>query len=313
MLLSLRGAAQMNQQHTQQQEQQQLQGEPSEWDTHIIYDGNKDGRLDECPADSSTWPEGSWLSSPASSDSRTEGLNPVTALAGFMLPHSAEAQELVWQHQHPKDCSTAKFLLYHNPALGEGSHGVGSVLHLETAILGIAMSAGRVLVEVPGTYLTDHPYCGDRNTLDTCYFRPLTHCQVTREQIEGAYRLNGTAGSSDQALFNAQKWDAVDELGQFIVADKMFPQKSRLVHNLPTPFKQMLAESGIPEKNLYYFWRSQAAAYILRPNEQALEEIAVRKRWDGVEVGQGGGQGVVGGLAQSHGHGGSGQDNRAVA
>jgi hypothetical protein len=201
-----------------------------------------------------------------------------------MLPHSTEAQDLVWQHQHPKDCSTAKFLLYHNPALGEGSHGVGSVLHLETAILGIAMSAGRVLVEVPGTYLTDHPYCGDRNTLDSCYFRPLTHCKVTAEQIEGAYKLNGTAGSPDQALFNAQKWDAIDALGQFVIADKMFPQKSRLVHNLPTPFKQMLADSGIPSKNLYYFWRSQAAAYIVRPNEQALQEIAVRKRWAGARL-----------------------------
>lgn len=213
-----------------------------------------------------------------------------------MLPHSTEAQELVWQHQHPKDCSTAKFLLYHNPALGEGSHGVGSVLHLETAILGIAMSAGRVLVEVPGTYLTDHPYCGDRNTLDTCYFRPLTHCKVTAEQIEGAYRLNGTAGSPDQALFNAHKWDAVDALGQFVIADKLFPQKSRLVHNLPAPFQQMLADSGIPANNLYYFWRSQAAAYIVRPNEQALEEIAVRKRWAGWGGGvhQGGRRGFLG-------------------
>jgi hypothetical protein len=74
-----------------------------------------------------------------------------------MLPHSLKAQQAIWEHQNPTDCTTKKFLLYRNPRLGEGSHGVGSILHLQTVMLLLALNTGRILAEVPGTYLTDHP------------------------------------------------------------------------------------------------------------------------------------------------------------
>lgn len=239
---------------------------PSEWDTNVIFNGNRNGRLDPCPADSSNWPATTWVQETGGKYNS----------GGYMLPHSAHVQELIRQHQNPADCSTAKFILYRNPRMGEGSHGVGSLLHLETVMLLLALNSGRVLAEVPGTYLTDHPYCGNRTTVDTCYFEPLTHCKITPEQIASAYMLNGTAKSGDQMLFtNGQ----TDSLPQFISADKLFPQRSTLVHTVPTAFRDLLKDSGIPMKNEYYWWRAQAIAYVVRPNAQALQELAVRKRW----------------------------------
>jgi glycoprotein 6-alpha-L-fucosyltransferase/import inner membrane translocase subunit TIM50 len=142
----------------------------------------------------------------------------------------------------------------------------------------LALNSGRVLAEIPGTYLTDHPYCGNRSTIDTCYFQPLTHCKVSAQQIMSAYKLNGTAGSSDQAAFMQGDPEGIDKLGQYLSADKLFPQKSRVSQTVPKAFQHLLQNSGIPSKNLYYWWRSQAVAYIVRPNAQALNEIAVRKR-----------------------------------
>jgi glycoprotein 6-alpha-L-fucosyltransferase/import inner membrane translocase subunit TIM50 len=142
----------------------------------------------------------------------------------------------------------------------------------------LALNSGRVLAEIPGTYLTDHPYCENRSTVDTCYFHPLTHCKVSAQQITSAYKLNGTAGSSDHAVFMQGGTEGIDKLGQYLSADKLFPQKSRVSQAVPKAFQQLMKDSGIPSKNLYYWWRSQAVAYIVRPNEQALEELAVRKR-----------------------------------
>jgi hypothetical protein len=220
--------------------------------------------------------DGTWLGSSSSS----AGSSGQQQQQGYMLPHSARVQQLIWAHQHPSDCSKAKFLLYRNPRLGEGSHGVGSLLHLQTTMLLLALNSGRVLAEVPGTYLTDHPYCGNRTTVDTCYLRPLTHCQITPQQIASAYKLNGTAGSLDQALFSlANSTAELDRRGRFLSATKLFPQKTRLSQTVPKPFQALLADTGIPAKKQYYWWRAQAIAYIVRPNEQALQEIAVRKRW----------------------------------
>jgi hypothetical protein len=79
-------------------------------------------------------------------------------------------------------------------------------------------------------------------------------------------------------MFNAQNWTAVNALGQFIVADEWFPQNSGLWRHTPLPIQQLVADSGFPQKNLYYYWRAQAAAHMVRPNDQVLQEIAVRKR-----------------------------------
>lgn len=236
-----------------------------EWNAHIIYNGSSKGRLDQCPESSSSWSSGTWTA-------QGEEYGP----GGYMLPHSARVQQMIWEHQNPTDCSTAKFLLYRHPRLGEGSHGVGSLLHLETTALLLALNSGRVLTEIPGTFMTDHPYCGNRSTLDSCYFEPLTHCVITPEQIASARILNGTSRSPDQLTF--QNGKGLEELPQFVLADKLFPQKSPISQTIPKPFQEMLKDAGLPSKNAYYWWRAQAIAYIVRPNKQALQELAVRKR-----------------------------------
>lgn len=247
--------------------QQVQEAQQSEWDNHIIFNGQA-GQLDDCPTDASSWPQHTWV----------VGAGYQYNAAGSMLPHTTAVQQAIWQHQHPLDCTSAKYLLYRNTRLGEGSHGVGSILHLQTVMLLLALNSGRILAEVPGTYLTDHPYCGNRTTIDTCYFQPLTHCSVTPEQIQSARVLNTTKGSADHALFTAPTSEALDSLGQFLLADKMLAQKSRMAQTVPRVFQGLLEGTGIPKRNQYYWWRAQAIAYIVRPNQQAMQELAIRKR-----------------------------------
>jgi hypothetical protein len=115
------------QQQQQQQRQQQRLAAGTEWDNHIIFDGGA-GQLDKCAPDHS-WPQDTWVKSDQSGMYGIQG----------MLPHTARVQQAIWEHQHPSDCSKAKFLLYRHPALGEGSNGIGSVLHLTTTALQLAM------------------------------------------------------------------------------------------------------------------------------------------------------------------------------
>lgn len=195
-----------------------------------------------------------------------------------MLPHSAQVQQAIWEHQNPQDCASARYLLYSNPALGEGSHGVGSLLHLETTALLLALNTGRVLVEVPGTYLTDHPYCSNRSatTLDSCYFVPLSGCTVTPEQVKGATFLDAKQPADVAALLADSASNAT--LPQFVRTNRLLAMKNPLVHSVPAAFKSLVNASGIPAKNAYYWWRAQAVAYIVRPNADALAQIALRKR-----------------------------------
>ncbi|KAL6757151.1 hypothetical protein V8C86DRAFT_2630272 [Haematococcus lacustris] len=188
------------------------------------------------------------------------------------LPEGARAlwgtlytQRRIWELQHPYDCRTTKLAYYSLPADG---HGIGSSLHLLGHALGISMDMGRVFVigqEVSVWMRGKH--CEGSRTLDECYFQPVSSCNyadVLRHGQALPYRrsdhTNLRANVSDAPVIQITEWA---EMGD-----------SHNVSNaLTADIKQMLRQSPIPQEWWFYWWRCQAAGYMVRPNPRTLAAI----------------------------------------
>lgn len=154
------------------------------------------------------------------------------------------AQRVIWAHQHPEDCSQAKFLtMLHWPS------GLGALLHFLGRALGLAMHLGRVLVlsvedynpkpGEPGMPWYDGQLCPERVSWE-CWFQPLSGC------TEGP--------SSDTLVIQPE------HLGRFRAGNF-----SR--HYAPEVFWELLRKcSGLKRELEFHWWHAQSIAYIVRFN-----------------------------------------------
>lgn len=287
---------------------------PVAWRIHHIFNGSSSGKLHACP---SQWPKELQLWGPkapmAGNSHLSTGAHGIgnntteqdtygskaahvsrhltTAGAyndvpGTALPYTVEALQVVWKHQHPVDCSNAKFVTY-----SAAQSGIGSVIHVQTIVLRSALDSGRVMIETPGHFLTATPYCGGNNTLGSCYFLPMTNCTLTSDEIS-------------QALTLSTKGDFV----RLLTRDPQLPKVVRVQHNgdflytfldNPLIFEGFLSTTSIPKgllregpTHMMWWWRAIGAAYIIRPNERTYGELASRK--DTKVVGKQLGDGCIG-------------------
>ena len=99
------------------------------------------------------------------------------------LHGTAFVQHDIWQHQHPPNCSEAKFLVFQTRL------GIGAYIDQIGGALGLALNLDRVLIlDFQETWtkgsLGGTDYCRGLQTLDNCYFEPLSTCTV--EDVYGA-------------------------------------------------------------------------------------------------------------------------------
>lgn len=91
---------------------------------------------------------------------------------------TAYAQQQIWKHQHPADCTKVKgYLMIINQFSGAGSNLMGVAEGL-----GLAMASGFVLVHAPkGTMWTSAKYCNRRDLTNwACWLQPLSNCTVPK-------------------------------------------------------------------------------------------------------------------------------------
>lgn len=71
-----------------------------------------------------------------------------------------KVQQLIWENQHPPDCSTAKYVVFRT-----WWSGIGSTLATYSNALSVAMELGRVLVLDPGagSSYVDSEFCKDKS------------------------------------------------------------------------------------------------------------------------------------------------------
>ncbi|KXZ41599.1 hypothetical protein GPECTOR_373g156 [Gonium pectorale] len=213
---------------------------PEPWGSHHMF--ASPGAYGTCPKE---WIEGSWTS-PRSMGSAT-------------LPLTLEAQREIYEHQHPKDCSKAKYLIYRVVP-----NGIGAVFHVAGVGLHLALDLGRVFIEAPGTFLTNTKECGDRKTLDSCYFMPFAGCQPTAEQLRNAVQLFGHTPLDSHA-------DAAVLIASHDSLLKVRP-------HAPRRFQERLQTTALQPKKHYYWWRAQSVAYMLRLRPEVRADLEARRK-----------------------------------
>jgi len=102
---------------------------------------------------------------------------PINLLYGFQ-----EGIEEIWRNQNPQNCSSASFII--SPA--QHLSGIGSEIHVEGAILGLALQLNRVLLDFPFAihpkmkWRYDNSFCYQQNKKNKeCYFLPWSKCSIT--------------------------------------------------------------------------------------------------------------------------------------
>lgn len=173
------------------------------------------------------------------------------------LPTLSQAQQYIYDSQNPADCSSAKYLLYSGPVSG-----IGSVLHQMGIALGVAVSEGRVLYETEGQHLAIDDFCPPGNKRITqCYFRP-SRCTLT---------FNEEMNSVD---WHSQGHHNATRVVRFGIVDGL--QHRRLF--VPHVFQSWLRGSAIDPSHYFSWWRAQATAYQVQPNERTLAEVEKHRK-----------------------------------
>ncbi|CAE7593019.1 set5, partial [Symbiodinium sp. CCMP2456] len=151
-----------------------------------------------------------------------------------ILYGTALAQQMIWDHQHPRrDCRDVKILIFRT-----GPGGIGSMLHQLGQALALAMELDRVLVvPVKDTLLQyyDKRFCPGAHSWQ-CWLQEIGLC--------------------------------ADVHGDVMKVDNT--QTSRPV---PARFHEMLAQSPIKKDFWVYWWRAQSITYLLRFQERTRHAI----------------------------------------
>jgi len=178
----------------------------------------------------------------------------VEANRGAALFGTGWVQQEIYRHQHVDDCDSARFLVHRmKPA------GIGSIIHQATIALSAAMDLGRVLLFEDQTdivYMADD-HCWGHRALDTCYFLPLSNCQFADLHL-------------DESIPVVNKEDDTQQKLRFL---RELHGRSWSKKTVPQQFYPLLEDSGIPPAKRYYWWRAQAATYILRPNKNTEDSL----------------------------------------
>jgi hypothetical protein len=176
----------------------------------------------------------------------------------YNLNETAALSRLIYNHQHPRDCSTSKFLVIER----EWHSGLGSTIHIKAYSLLVALVSGRVLIESPDIQWT-MTFAASCESQDwACYFAPLTNCTLPEDWKSKAVAFTSVNGqSSDQQyVVNSAEMNLADAPGiGGVKPDKLF------------------GSSKFNEKPASW-WMTQATGYVARPNERTLR--AVCYIWD---------------------------------
>ena len=195
-----------------------------------------------------------------------------TLSSGSQLPLTKKVQSVIWKHQHPGNCHNSSFLIYSAaPHLGIGA----KMDHLAGA-LGRALDLGRVLLLDFHDRWLEGRYCEGFPTLDTCFFEPISSCDLSH--------VYGQNFASDPSLYrNSTALSAMrGVLSSFEVF--LFEQGETFQNKVPTQLSTMAARVGLHDdfiggvKADCYWYRACAVGYILRPNERTLAQLSKLRR-----------------------------------
>jgi len=216
----------------------------------------------------------------------TPGSN-VTNRIGEQLYGSLAAQRAIWRHQHPKNCSDEKFIVYE--ALGP-EHGIGTILHALGVALQAALNLNRILVlnPQPNYEWVNGWFCQNTSTLDECYFEPLSSCTVHDAFGNKTANLDNLWRHAELTMEsyhrNASDLNFSERLLGSSLKEVMvnFDNPANIFHHLrtdtPHMFHSLLRAGKLPENSIHW-WQAQSMAYIVRPKPRLLHELELRRNY----------------------------------
>ena len=187
----------------------------------------------------------------------------------------------MWDNQHPNNCSKAKFLISSG-----WFGGFGSVIHVESVVLAIAIELNRVLLPHPDGVVRGWPrdfgynidqgwqvdthFCRDQNTnsLD-CYYEPWSSCT-----LEDALRGKNIKSVPD-LWFRSYEYDQLYRNGNRTLPTSFQKRNARhrtiqfintatQIRFFPSKFRDLVACSPMRPDFDYYWWRAVATSYLIR-------------------------------------------------
>ncbi|KAG2445862.1 hypothetical protein HXX76_000466 [Chlamydomonas incerta] len=182
---------------------------------------------------------------------------------GGVLPMTEEAQQEVFHAMNPAGCAgDIKFLVHRVEP-----QGFAAAIHELGVALQLALDSGRVLVEAPGSpHAEGVPECGAlRNTLDSCYLLPFSSCRPSEADIIAA--LKSTQAQPQGVTVPGEP--------RIVFTNKAMVEAAR--HRAPKMFEERLQQTAVDHQKHRYWWRAQAAAYLLRPNMGTLAGLGKRR------------------------------------
>ena len=210
---------------------------------------------------------------------RMDSLKPNDTLFG--LKH---ALDTIWKHQHPADCSSAKFLI---PTKHNG--GFGSELHVLANPLGLAMDLGRIYLSNPflnegSEWEVSNPFCTNQTGhygFD-CYYEPWSNCTVFDALGENAIDILQKWKTDKYRSITVPVIQIERSEIDFVYSDRYRQHMQRvvggnrvamihMVHRLgnkyiPRILREVVECSPMIPKFHYYWWRAISMAYVMRPN-----------------------------------------------
>ena len=175
----------------------------------------------------------------------------------FNWTETTAVQALLYRHQNPHNCSSAKFLVYHPRRSG----GLASLLEQLKNALTVGLMLQRVVVfyDAHGWPLVEKLDCGSK-TFD-CLLMPLSRCRVTGEEMDSTQKGSLLSWSTIQSLSTSNQ--------RIIHADTGANSFSR---HVPAPF--------VHKDRFWWFAQAILYCFRLRPSTfNAIRQFAVQHQW----------------------------------
>lgn len=204
------------------------------------------------------------------------------------------AQQRIFTHQNPYDCSKVKYLHYSH---GKWAGGLGAHVHVLTQALSLAMKLDRVLILNPDDKsfpFADNTYCAPDGGADGegeiswhCYWKRITHCTPSNETDDIMYKTGtedlGVMGLEPTTEEPRKALREFDQWSKEVKEGKRFSLQS-----VPELFEELLQCSPIKDTHHHYWWRAQAATYLMRFNDKtrkAMDDFRAQKLQNGAKDG----------------------------
>lgn len=181
--------------------------------------------------------------------------------ADRLAPLTREAQRLIYNHQHPTSCEPGetRFAISHG---NDVTAGLGSIIHISTTHLSIAMELNRVLIwsaDVGQMYVGKDDDCEEGGTGSfLCFFLPPSNCTLMDAMAPNADTIDLRFGKAGEKY--KIHWTHV-------------PSALRFLWENDGELPVIIDENTLQAETLKYWYRGQAAAYLMRFNQHALREM----------------------------------------